>query len=48
MTEEAEAAGQPRDEYARDLAATTKPVYYVEAGIHSSEVGQTQALMDVA
>lgn len=48
MTKEAKKAGQDRDEYARRLAATSVPVYYIEAGIHSTEVGNTQALMDVA
>ncbi|WP_426247327.1 M14 family zinc carboxypeptidase [Nocardioides sp. LHG3406-4] len=47
MTAEAEQAGMERDDYARQLAATSKPVYYVEAGIHSTEVSSTQALMDV-
>ena len=48
MTREAAEAGQPRDDYARELAATSKPVYYIEAGIHSTEVSSTPALMDVA
>lgn len=48
MQREADRAGQSRDEYARNLAATSVPVYYIEAGIHSTEVGNTQALMDVA
>lgn len=47
MTKEAAEAGVPRDDYARELAATSKPVYYIEAGIHSTEVGNTQALMNV-
>ncbi|WP_370617898.1 M14 family metallopeptidase [Mumia qirimensis] len=47
MREEAAEAGLERDAYARKLAATSLPVYYVEAGIHSTEVGNTQALMDV-
>ncbi len=47
MTAEAEQAGMARDDYARQLAASSKPVYYVEAGIHSTEVSNTQALMDV-
>lgn len=48
MQKEADAEGMPRDEYARELASTSVPVYYIEAGIHSTEVGNTQALMDVA
>jgi hypothetical protein len=47
MQAEADAAGLPRDEYARRLASTSVPVYYIEAGIHSTEVANTQALMDV-
>ncbi len=47
MRQEAEAAGMARDDYARQLASTSVPVYYIEAGIHSTEVGNTQALMDV-
>jgi hypothetical protein len=47
MTKEARKAGADRDDYARDLAKTSVPVYYIEAGIHSTEVGNTQALMDV-
>lgn len=48
MQREADRAGIPRDDYARALAAKSVPVYYIEAGIHSTEVGNTQALMDVA
>lgn len=44
---EADAAGMTRDEYARTLAADSVPVYYIEAGIHSTEVGNTPALMNV-
>jgi hypothetical protein len=47
MTKEAKRAGEDRDTYARQLARTSVPVYYIEAGIHSTEVGNTQALMDV-
>lgn len=47
MQAEATAAGMSRDDYARRLAATSVPVYYIEAGIHSTEVGNTQALMNV-
>jgi hypothetical protein len=47
MAAEAASAGVPRDDYARRLAKSTVPVYYIEAGIHSTEVANTQALMDV-
>ncbi|MBB2985992.1 M14 family zinc carboxypeptidase [Terracoccus luteus] len=47
MTQEAAAAGMSRDDYARDLAKQSVPVYYMEAGIHSTEVMNTQAVVDV-
>ena len=47
MAEEAEAVGVEPEAYARDLAAQTVPVYYIEASIHATEVGNTQALVDV-
>lgn len=47
MASEAQAAGMDRDAYARQLAATSVPVYYLEAGIHSTEVMNTQAVVDV-
>lgn len=48
MAKEAQAAGVPRDTYAATLAAKSVPVYYIEGEIHSTEVGNAQALMDVA
>jgi hypothetical protein len=35
------------EEAARELAASNIPVYYLEAGMHSSEVGPIQAMADV-
>ncbi|WP_167402616.1 M14 family zinc carboxypeptidase [Micromonospora viridifaciens] len=47
MRTEAKRAGTPVDEYARQLAAQSLPVYYIEATIHSTEVGATQSLVNV-
>ncbi|MEV5693304.1 M14 family zinc carboxypeptidase [Micromonospora globbae] len=47
MRAEASRARMPMDEYARQLAAKSRPVYYIEATIHSTEVGATQSLVDV-
>ncbi|GAA5227009.1 M14 family zinc carboxypeptidase [Paeniglutamicibacter antarcticus] len=47
LEKEAKKAGVSVDDYARNLAKTTVPVYYVEASIHSTEVGTTQALVNV-
>lgn len=44
---EAKRQGVTTDEYARELAKTTVPVYYVEASIHATEVGTTQAMINV-
>lgn len=48
MATEAKEAGVEVDEYVKSLAAKTVPVYYVEASIHATEVGTTQALINVA
>lgn len=47
MKQEAKKAGVEQDAYARSLAKTTVPVYYIEATVHSTEVGNTQALVDI-
>ncbi|MCC9175474.1 M14 family metallopeptidase [Arthrobacter sp. zg-Y179] len=47
MAAEAAGAGMEPEAYARQLAQTTVPVYYIEASIHATEVGNTQALVDV-
>ncbi|MGK5739340.1 M14 family zinc carboxypeptidase [Micromonospora sp. URMC 103] len=47
MQAEAKRAGVPVDEYAKKLAAQSLPVYYIEATIHSTEVGPTQSLVNV-
>ncbi|MBO0896099.1 M14 family metallopeptidase [Arthrobacter sunyaminii] len=47
MVAEAAAAGMEEEDYAREVAAGTVPVYYIEASIHATEVGNTQALVDV-
>ncbi|RKN35564.1 M14 family zinc carboxypeptidase [Micromonospora musae] len=47
MKAEAKRAGIAVDEYARQLAAKSVPVYYIEATIHSTEVGATQSLVNV-
>ncbi|MEU8265338.1 M14 family zinc carboxypeptidase [Micromonospora sp. NPDC048999] len=47
MQTEAKRAGIPVDEYASQLASQSLPVYYIEATIHSTEVGPTQSLVNV-
>ncbi|WP_346922532.1 M14 family zinc carboxypeptidase [Glutamicibacter creatinolyticus] len=47
LAAEAKKQGVSTDDYARELAKTTVPVYYVEASIHSTEVGTTQGLINV-
>lgn len=47
MEAEAKKQGVSTDVYAKELAKTTVPVYYVEASIHSTEVGTTQGLINV-
>ncbi|RKN53035.1 hypothetical protein D7193_24935 [Micromonospora costi] len=47
MKAEAKRAGVPVDEYARKLVSQSLPVYYIEATIHSTEVGPTQSLVNV-
>lgn len=47
MAKEAKEAGVEEEAYARSLAATSLPVYYIEASIHATEVGNTQALVNI-
>jgi Zinc carboxypeptidase len=47
IAEEAADANMPPAAYARDLAAQSVPVYYVEGTLHATEVGNTQALVDI-
>lgn len=47
LEKEAKKQGVSVDAYAKELAKTTVPVYYVEASIHATEVGTTQALINV-
>ncbi len=47
MTAEAKKAGMTRDAYAAKLIDSSVPVYYVEAGIHSTEAGNTPAVVNV-
>ncbi|PQZ89555.1 hypothetical protein CQ018_15480 [Arthrobacter sp. MYb227] len=47
LESDAKKAGISVDDYARELAKTTVPVYYVEASIHATEVGTTQAMVNI-
>lgn len=47
MEQEAASAGLDPDTYARQLAKTSVPVFYLEAGMHSTEVSPVQAIVPI-